>query len=281
MLANREKKCVDGYLGQASLRSPLAWKCDWTSVLQGLSANQLWQWDVGKGSEGVPDKRGASSPRSEGEEEKAKEQNNTGSERGGDSLTPRKPGPSSLYTGRIFSFSHPDALSLTGHDTIPVFKPRAISDRSRCLVVEDASSPTDNKKSESETKERKKIPVRWRACNGLPLAPKKKKKTGEDEEGRDKGRHNRAPEGRQKEEEQSNKKDQEKEEEEEGKRKKTASSILDDDESIEIDPMKFVPLWILPPLSSRFGVRTIGQAIKITDEEAEKYLHSRPRFIDA
>ena len=42
------------------------------------------------------------------------------------------------------------------------------------------------------------------------------------------------------------------------------------------DPMRFSPMWVRPPLSTRFGKRSMQDAEKITDEFALDYLHENP-----
>ncbi|CBZ52985.1 UDP-N-acetyl-D-galactosamine:polypeptide N-acetylgalactosaminyltransferase T2 [Neospora caninum Liverpool] len=114
LIANREKKCIDAYSQLASTRSPLTWKCDWNRVLQNQNSNEFWQWDAS---------------------------------------LPGQQGVSANATGRIFSFSHPDTVSLTGHDTLPVYRHMAVSHQAKCLVADD-SAETNGKPL-----------VHWKSCD--------------------------------------------------------------------------------------------------------------------
>nr|PIM05135.1 putative polypeptide n-acetylgalactosaminyltransferase 12 [Toxoplasma gondii COUG] len=122
LIENREKKCIDAFVQQADARAPVVWTCDWNRVLQRQNENQFWQWDASLPGQAA----------------------------------------SANATGRIFSFSHPDTVSLTGHDTLSVYRHLAASHHARCLVVEAPRSRGDEQK--------KLLFVNWKSCDE-PVRP--------------------------------------------------------------------------------------------------------------
>ncbi|PFH37900.1 putative polypeptide n-acetylgalactosaminyltransferase 12 [Besnoitia besnoiti] len=207
LLANRDKKCVDAYGNQENLRAPILWKCDWNSVLQNKNANQFWQFDAS-----FPGKL-----------------------------------PASLNaTGRIFSFQHPDATSLTGHDTLPVYRHLAVSHKARCLATEDEPEAAEKAEKAAGAGPRD-VFVRWRSCDE-PVVPSPPPSSP----GAPPSSATAAEAGAK------------------------APPALNAG-----DRMRFEPKWIYAPLSSRFGVRTLQDAERITDAAAQAYVDNPPQPVDA